>query len=1259
MNKFINNLYDISSKDISNNLQNNYYKEDKICRNNSKIRSDSLTNKKKNNSISKNQFKVTYSNSIINNDINSKNNQNFENKNVLIMNKKTNNSIANIKDINYYSNNKNSKINNINIKSHNFYDKKMNEILGEENYKINNNNIKNNNNINISIENNNLNLTNKTNSIIHNISNNNLSKAKKIKNIKNISSKKKEQKIIYAKYPDKRPSLPICNKNKNKNNTIKLLKKNEKDNHSKDKFYTIQNKTKNNNHKSNNLIPKVLMDKNNKNRNRNINQSKEKKIYQSQSFFKYKYKVKHDLNRSNSKFSNNNLSKSKINKKIRNDLSYKGIILNKKNIFKNKITSHNYSASKKSPILSINYNHNYINNYNINKINNNNYIYFMNNLPDEYNKDSLFIQIKNLWNKLKVTHIYQEMFITLTKQIKNNEKKKEIFKNEINNLSSILQKLNKLNEDILSRDMIINKIKAFNSNNNLEEIKKILNSLRMINIDFVYDYISFIKEISYDVLKNKFNLDKIKNFNRNYLNIMKNDTNFLYLHNYLNKIFYFKKNDPFLVYPSIKNPNPNNNNYVILPLNEETLKKINECEYFLLTEKICEYSIYNNSKENINSLLFNDQDNIINNIINNETINISNIENNNNNIININSYSTIKNKDSPSPFSTPINKIEKNDKYDKFCYNNINNSNDNKNNEDKNNKIPNSSNNNLISKINENNNNNDIANISGLDNNNSNHSKNNSSKIPENKDIIINDFNKIMKDTSLSLLYASYLSNVSENVKQSFNINEDIFYYANIGIYPKIIIFRNNTNSNIKGICTLSFNHTINLTMNVNKKILNVTSISCTGDGTISEILLNIIEFCKNEEIIYDSIEVNLYYIKKQDGNFVLDEELEKEIKSKAKFKWVRLENDGEKRKIKYHYIPNNDLINKENSLFNNLNMNYLENKCAISMNNYVLIKYYEERGINDISMIEHSNLFFIINLLNKYFLLNENNNNIEKDKEDILLNLKGLKLKKVVRLLSEYNNNLLTNISDFKNDYSCNDNYNEDLLNKFVNIMEKLQNDNDNDNLENNICLTFNNICTNFSNIIKIDLDGYEYNIINMNDFIIEVFNISDNDNNNEVIYFTKSENENISFIFYEQNEENKNDENYIKLLFNKILKKILIKDSEEPINSYKKICIPSFSYQKNIVEEKNEENSLNIIKYEILDCNESFDFCRENIPNYNTKFSFPFDENYFNDKGIKIIKNNFAVAVLNPDLVLDYHLPSMNIYFINKEYWIKSNRK
>ena len=77
-------------------------------------------------------------------------------------------------------------------------------------------------------------------------------------------------------------------------------------------------------------------------------------------------------------------------------------------------------------------------------------------------------------------------------------------------------------------------------------------------------------------------------------------------------------------------------------------------------------------------------------------------------------------------------------------------------------------------------------------------------------------------------------------------------------------------------------------------------------------------------------------------------------------------------------------------------------------------------------------------------------------------------------------------------------------------------------------------------------------------------------------------------------------------------------------------------------------------------MDCNESFDFCIENIRNFSTKFSFPFDiKNIVESNEIKIIKNNFVVAILNPDLVLDYHLPSMNIYYINRENWIKVQKE
>ena len=1313
MSKFPTNIYDFSSKDILNtnisSIQNNYYKEDINISNNSKIRSDSLSIKNKYNSNSKIKYKVTYSNSILDKNINSNIYQNLENKNVLIINNQINNSIGNIKEVNYYTNS-NAKSNNnknrfnkniTNISKDNYYTKKINEILNSDDFNRKNNNKQNNNKIKLTIENNNLNLINKNHTIIPNNINNINNKSKsKSKNIKKNSSNKKIPKIIYAKYADKKLAI---NKNKKniyniKRNDSKKKEENSKGSKTSKKNYSfiqnINNINKKSNNKNNNLLNSnyytnnIYSNKKNKNlfkneiiSNKKNDKKKEIKKSLSQSYFIYKMNT---LNANNYNYNNKRLSK--IKNKNKNDNSYKGNIINKKNIIKNKITnssSHNNSTNKNNRIVCINYKDKYINNtsakkYKMNMINN--YNYFMNNLPEEYNKDQLFLQIKKLWNKLKVSYTYQEMFVTLTKQ---NENKKQIFTNEINSLNLIINYLNKLNQDIKKRNEIINKIKSFNNYNNIDEIKKILENLRMTSIDVVYDYMLFTKEIAYNLLTNKFNLDNIKDFNKNYINSMKNDTDFLYYHTNLSNIFHFsRKNDPFLVYPSLNKSTNYKNKYVEIPINDETMEKISKCEYFLLNQKICQYSLCNN-KETINSLLFNDQDNIINNIINSDTINKSTINNNENNNNVINSYSN--NIENNSPFSTPIIKTNFNNdktsniinKYDKFCYiNKITNTDINE--ENKNKEEDNiSNNNNIINSINKNSND-EVNNDNESDKNNSilNNSGNiNGSPLPvkiKNNDLIINDNNLInlsaeiilytpIKGKSLANIYSTYLKSVPENIKQSFNINEDIFHYANIGIYPKIFFYKNSHNSQIKGIFTISFSEIINSSMSLNKKILIVTSISCVEGEKISNILLNLVKFCKNEEIIYDSLEVNLYYIKKEDGNFILDKELEKEIKSEAKFKWVRLENDGEKRKIKYHYTPNNIITDKENSLFNN-NINGSElnnNKYSMYINNNVLIKYYQNQGINGITMEEYSKLFFIIYLLNKYFILDENNNNNnEKDIENILANLKGLKLKKIVRILSEFNNVLLTNVSDFKNDYLYNDNFNEEYLNSFVDILEKNKNENEND-LEKDICLNFNNIISNFSNILKIDIDGYEYNIISMNDYIIEVFNIS-NDNNKDVIYFTKSEIENISFIFYEQNEnENNNDENYIKLLFNKVLKKILIKDSEEPIKSYKKMAIPSFSYKKKIINQQKENDKLKIIENEILDYNESFDFCIESIPNYNTKFSFPLNESNIDNNELKIIKNNFVVAVLNPDLVLDYHLPSMNIYYINRECWIKSNKK
>ena len=1069
-----------------------------------------------------------------------------------------------------------------------------------------------------------------------------------------------------------------------------------------------------------------------------------KSIIKSQSQSHFNYKISKDLStkikakNSNSKSIKKN--RSKINSKINNinnsnvfmsgsniRKDYKRNIIKNTNLNLNNINNYNKfyynnfikaSSQQKNLIKNLKYppeesktmlyyNNTYYNKYNnyYNKIHDNNFSF--DNIPEEYNKDPLFKEIKTKWEELGgVYPEYKNKFINYTQKYEN---KNEIFNNEINELNLIKNNLNKLNNDIKKRNEIINQIKNINKNihkNKYEEIKNILLSLRIITIDIINDYILFLKDISYDVFMNKFDINKIKNFNKNYLNEIKDDTNFLKDNIYLNKIFNFGINDPFLINPSLTKET-NKNNDLSLPLDKDIFQKIYKCQYFLLKEKIFEsigqantnLFLVNSIKSNKNN---NNDDNINNYINSYRHSNNNNINNNDKNIFNL--------SNNKSDFSN----IKKSSNYKSYKCNDfyfINNK-SNKKNEEENSK---KNDNNIISQdgkksliINQakTNNNNTIENLSKIIKKDDSYTEQEPEQ--EQEEAIIrnsNDFNANNnlqiypydnnKDGPLSSLYSKYLSSVNENIKQSFNINNDIFSYSNIGLYPKILLFKDN-NYNIKGMCTLSFNQNLNLT----RKILLITSISCVGGYKISQILINLIEFCKNKEIIFDSMEINLYYIKKEDGKFILDEELEKEIKSEAKFKWVRLENDGEKRKIKYHYMPNNIITNKENSILNNINNNYCDpnlNKYAVYLNNHVLIKYLQEAGINNISMEEHSKLFFIIKLLKKYYLLD--NNKDEQDVKIILENLKGIKLKKILRILSDYNNILETNVNDFKKDYCSNDNYNMELLYTFLEIIEKNKNNNNSINNKNLLCLNFCNIFTNFSNIIKIKINDYEYNIISMNEYIIEVFNIQDekkedeldegnlfnfniydnniysnnntitnNENNNknendkerEVLYFTKSENENISFIFYEiNNEQNINNENDIKLLINKVLKKILVKDSEEPIKSYKKICLPSFSYKKRNTEEENktynDDGKLKLIEYNVLDYSEKFDFCVENLSYNDIKFSFPLNKNINENDDIKIIKNNFVVAVINNDLILDYQLPSMNIYYINKDKWIK----
>ena len=372
-------------------------------------------------------------------------------------------------------------------------------------------------------------------------------------------------------------------------------------------------------------------------------------------------------------------------------------------------------------------------------------------------------------------------------------------------------------------------------------------------------------------------------------------------------------------------------------------------------------------------------------------------------------------------------------------------------------------------------------------------------------------------------------------------------------------------------------------------------------------------------------------------------------IKTKTKFKWTALENTGNERKIRYHY---------KKSFSSKKNMFLQENNLIKIVNNYTQITFYRfikfnktncERGLNS---KEYTFLFNVINLSLKYG--KEPNNN-----EDLLnlmfTKMNGLNKKRLLKMITEFNFIIYNKVNAFVEELGKNEDkkFSEILFQRFLPLLTNVSQ-------KKFLGLFYTDISTNFSSIFKKRINGYEYNIISIAELNIEVFRLSNEQNNedyNNYLYFFKSENESISFILNEldinkEKEMGNNDfnNNYKNELFNKILKRILTKDNEEPVKYFKKIGIPSFSYHPNF--EGENKNQYNLADYDILDGDDWFDFCIEHNNNANL-FSFP--ENNEINEDVKIIENSFAIAIINPDLTVDFHIPALNIYYINKKFWIK----
>ena len=185
-----------------------------------------------------------------------------------------------------------------------------------------------------------------------------------------------------------------------------------------------------------------------------------------------------------------------------------------------------------------------------------------NNIKTNLNNDNnneILKKINNLWEELGVNYIYQRLFNSIINNL-DKETRENYYLYEYNKLNNIYNIINIILNDINNRDKIIFKLRKkyenkenedniYNNSNFddkiIQEVLSDLIDLRKYSIDIVNNIILLRKEIYYDIIMNKYDINKICIFPQDYLVKMYNDLDFL-INTRLNKYFNFSNADPFL-----------------------------------------------------------------------------------------------------------------------------------------------------------------------------------------------------------------------------------------------------------------------------------------------------------------------------------------------------------------------------------------------------------------------------------------------------------------------------------------------------------------------------------------------------------------------------------------------------------------------------------------------------------------------------------------------------------------------------------------
>ena len=943
-------------------------------------------------------------------------------------------------------------------------------------------------------------------------------------------------------------------------------------------------------------------------------------------------------------------------------------------------------------------------------------------LSFSYKKNDTYKKILNLWKDLGVNYIYQSVFNKTIKDLRDKERD-DYLKYEFDKLNNIFNIIKLIKNDIKNRENIIYQLQSNYNNKNIqnknfdeETIKQIIsifNDIRKYSLDITYNILLLKKEIGFDLSLNKFDINKIFSFKKDYIIKINSDLDFL-SDSSLNQYFSFEKSDPFFAnikfninysynFPEIKDEKKN---YILknfkniffdeligqnLNLNNgknNNLESIINFKHFKFNKIASQNNIIKAqrglSKQKLrpkinNKIYIEANSKSISDKTKTEIINAKNIQNIRKKVfntnINLNFNSKIKEDNLPQ-FDEDMKIFEKIieqkifGKEKKFDI--INENKKNKSYNKKSSKFSTDKKKELS---------NFIQNIFDeteielsektnpkklMTNNNGVGGGDNTEIINDNKIKKIYDefYIELYKDklSEIEKIYQDYYKHIPEKIKYGFNIQSNIVKYIN-GIYPKILLVKSNQKNNtIIGIITLNYISANTNSISIAKvksnnynKILNISSISCLDENQFESILLNTIDFCQ-EFFYFENIILELYYLNKE-GQFILYTDLENIIKSKAKFRWVNMENDGINRKIKYKLVNKNIKNNNDENIINNI----INLKC-VNLIGYEEEKNYKKRDIRELAFIND----FSINYL--------------------LLEMKGQQNFKITDNKNNGNNyiNNLTNKVTFKSiNRECSDflisqiGANNDIE-KFIdenknvfNVSDFLEKINKKIYYEPYFSISILNINNSFKNIVKKKFNGYIYNILLFAQ--ISEFSIKDKNDNELIFYLIKNPEYNSSMIIYQLTEKqtfadminifSNNNDNNNKKNISEIFKDIFSLVNQKPMKVNKNICIPCFKCQANQMCFRPSVFSDVILENDSLDKKYKINFI-----NFIEELTFGIDEpniikenimdldNFINKDDI-IIKNDFIINFVENNLIFELQIPTIATFFVEKKNWIKSD--